>query len=373
VRILWVSHTAWEVPQRAHLFCRALAEHHDVHVAESTAGFAGPLDYLSRGYLRNLTYRTYRDGQIKIHHIPRFSPALFAPPLRRLNNSIFARLAARIIRRERIDCVVGTFPLPPPSAPRLVFDSFDANAAYWRSANRAGGYANEIALTEYRYLQEADAVVAASSVLADKARALGAQGQVHHIPNGVDLRRFDGLDPEPVRRGLAGDGTLVGSLANYDQPQELDRILDAAKLLAGADVTFLIAGRGSALRHARRRVVQEDIANVRFMGFVPPDRAPALISAFDVGLCAYARSPMDDARTPMRLLMYAAAGLPTVCTDLEEVRRMSFDNVSLVADDAASLADGVLHASELPRARPSQVAAYDLPGLVARYEAVIRG
>jgi glycosyltransferase involved in cell wall biosynthesis len=215
--------------------------------------------------------------------------------------------------------------------------------------------------------------VAASSVLADKARALGARGEVHHIPNGVDLRRFDGLDPAPVRRQLGASGKLVGSLANYDQTQELDRLLDAAKLLARADMTFLIAGRGSALRHARGRVARERITNVRFRGFVPSEQAPALISAFDIGMCAYARTPMDDARTPMRLLMYAAAGLPTVCTDLEEVRRMRFGNVVLVQDDAPSLAGGLEAAMSLPRARPPEVRAYDLPGLVARYEAVLRG
>ena len=75
----------------------------------------------------------------------------------------------------------------------------------------------------------------------------------------------------------------------------------------------------------------------------------------------------------MRLLMYAAAGLPTVWTDLEEVRRMRFDNVVLVGDDPRSLVEGVSRARAYPPGRPPQGEAYDLPDLVARYESVLRG
>ena len=76
MRILWVSHTAWDVPQRAHPFCRALADRHEVHVAEPVTGSTSMSDYLSRRYLRGLTYGAYRDGRIVVHRIPRFSPAL---------------------------------------------------------------------------------------------------------------------------------------------------------------------------------------------------------------------------------------------------------------------------------------------------------
>jgi glycosyltransferase involved in cell wall biosynthesis len=373
MRLLWVSHTAWDVPQRAHPFCRALADRHEVHVAESLGGSTSVSDYLTRHYLRGLRYARYRDGRIVIHRIPRFSPALHVAPLRRLNTRIFRRYVERLVEHHRIECVVGTFHLPPIDGPRLIFDSFDANAAYWRHLDRAKGYANEIALTEYRYLQEADAVVAASSVLADKARALIPRGPVYHIPNGVDLRRFDGLDRVAARMQLGIDGPVIGSVANYDQASELDLVLDAARIVADRGVVFLLAGRGRALAHAMARASHERIRNVVFRGFVPPEAAPALISSFDVGLCSYRRTPMDDARTPMRLLMYAAAGLPTVCTDLDEVRRMGFANVVRVNDDPEAIATGVLAALDMPRVRPPQIEHYDLDRLVARYEAVLLG
>jgi glycosyltransferase involved in cell wall biosynthesis len=373
MKILWIPHTAWHIPQRAELFCRALAERHEVHVANCVADFTSPRDYLSLRYLRNFAYRRCRDGNITIHRIPRISPALFVPALRHLNTAIFSRLARYIIERYRIDVVVSTYQLPPPKAPRLVFDLFDDNVAYWHSFGRVPGYADEIAQIESAYLQKADAVVVASSVLADKARALGARGPIYHIPNGVDLCLFQQADGARVRAQLGVKGQLVGSVANYDKQAELDKVLDAAKMLMGDDITFLIAGRGIALRPGSQRAQHEGLSNVLFRGYVSLAEAPGLISALDVGLCSYTKSAMDDARSPMRLLMYAAAGVPAVCTDLEEVRRMRFPNVVLVEDNAQSLAEGIKRALQLPRGQPPQIDAYDLRRLVAQYEAILRG
>jgi glycosyltransferase involved in cell wall biosynthesis len=210
-------------------------------------------------------------------------------------------------------------------------------------------------------------------VLVDKARALGAHGPIYHIPNGVDLCLFQKVNGAEIREELFIHGKLVGSLANYDRPTELDKVIDAAKKLADSGIVFLIAGRGTAIRSAIQRAEREGITNVVFRGYVSPPDAPAFINAFDVGLCSYLKSAMDDARSPMRLLMYAAAGLPTVCTNLEEVRRMHFPNVVLVEDDAPSLIEGVERALQLPRARPPQIEMYDLRNLVEQYEAVLRG
>ena len=342
-------------------------------MTEWVADFNSFNDYLSLRYLQNFTYHAYRDGNITVHRVPRFSPALFVPALRHLNTAVFSRIADRIIRHYRIDVVVGTFPLPAPQAPRLVFDLFDDNVSYWQSVGRAPGYAAEIAHIESAYLQKADVVVAASTVLADKARTLGARGQICHIPNGVDLCLFDGLDGAKARSELGIRGKLVGSIANYDRATELDKVVDAAKLLAGKEIVLIIAGRGAAMRSAKQRAEREGVTNLIFRGYVPPAEAPGLVSAFDVGLCTYTRTPMDDARSPMRLLMYAAAGLPTVCTNLEEVRRMQFSNVVLAEDDPRSLAEAIQSALELPRLRPPQIKSYDLPRLVEQYEAVLHG
>lgn len=79
--------------------------------------------------------------------------------------------------------------IPPPSVPRLIFDLFDDSISNWRAQGKMA-YADEIEQTERRYLERANVVVAASSVLADRAQAVNLAIDVHWIPNGVDLTLF---------------------------------------------------------------------------------------------------------------------------------------------------------------------------------------
>jgi glycosyltransferase involved in cell wall biosynthesis len=369
MRILWLPHAGWHIPQRAHLFCRSLAERHTVHVTDWVADFASLRDCLSYRYLRNFSYRRYSDGPITVHGVPRIAPALFHRSIRSINTAIFATLVRHLIKRYRIDVVVGTFVLPPQPAPRLVFDLFDENVAAWRQMGHA--YADEIALTERMYLHLADAVVASSSVLADKARQVRQDDTIHIIPNGVDVERFARADGTRFRQQWNIRGALVGSVANHDKMEELERILGAAELLTKEEMTFLIAGRGAAMAKAQQQAQQRGLSNVIFQGFVPPDEVADLIAALDVGLCPYDQSAMDDARSSMRLLAYTAAGVPTVCTALEEVRRSNFPNVILVDESARALADGIRQAQQQPRLHVPQIAEFDTKRLVAAYEAVL--
>jgi glycosyltransferase involved in cell wall biosynthesis len=372
MRILWIPHTGWHIPQRAHHFCQSLSERHEIHVTDLVADFTGLGDYLSPRYARNFLYRRYRDGAIHVHGVPRISPALFSDRLRQFNNRLFNGLVRWLIRRYRIDVVVGSFVVAPPQAPRLVFDLFDENVAAWRAAGFRS-YADEIDQIETLYLRTADAVVVAGAVLAEKARATRLAGPLYIIPNGVHVARFGSQGRAETRAALGLKGIVAGSVGNHDRAEELDRLLEVARLLAAEALTVVIAGRGAALGAARQRAERERISNVRFLDYIPLANLPGLLAALDVGLCPYTSSPMDDARCPMRLLAYCAAGLPTVCTDLEEVRRMAFPNVLLVNDTAAALAAGVQQARTMGRARPATIERYDLRRLAAHYEAVCTG
>jgi hypothetical protein len=373
VNVLWIPHTSWATPQRAHTFCRELVKHHTVHVTDWVADFRSPGDYLSRQYLRNFLYRRSQDAAIVVHGIPRISPALFVPALRRLNAAVFARYLRRIIAAERIDVVVGTFVAPPPEAPRLVFDVFDDNVGYWQTYGPVKGYAADIATTEAAYLRRADAVVAVSSVLADHLVEAGYDGPLAIIPNGVRLGDFD-QEPSPtLRQELGLRGRVIGLIGNHNRLYELEKVLDVAERLSGADLTFLIVGRGAAVEPARKLAQQKRLSNVRFVGFVPPARVTAYFALVDVGLCPYKQTASAHASCPMRLMSYLAAGSSVVCTDLEEVRRMRFPNVVLVGDSPEEMTRGIVEVLGRPRQRPAILREYDVDTLVDRYERVLLG
>jgi hypothetical protein len=97
------------------------------------------------------------------------------------------------------------------------------------------------------------------------------------------------------------------------------------------------------------------------------------MSALDVGLCAYQKSEMDDARSPMRLFSYLAAGTPAVCTDLTSVRELDMENVVLVHDTPECVVEGIRQALPGARERPRSLCKFDLPHLVNQYEQVLAG
>ena len=363
---------SWRTPQRASVFCRALSETHEVHVTDWDAEYHSLRDYASRRYIRNFSYRINRDGKITVHGIPRISPALFWPVLRRFNSAVFSFLTERMIKQFQIDVVVGTFVARPPRGPRLIFDVFDDNAAYWSKYGIHKEYAHEIEESESQYYQAADAVVVASSVLADRAGEKTSR-PIYLIPNGVDTARFRHANGRGIRAQWDASGCIVGVLGNHNRPEELRVLLEVASILAEENYTFIVAGRGSAIPESMKRARKIGLTKIIFIGGVPLENAPDFVAAFDIGLCLYSRSRADDARSPMRLLMYTAAGLPTVCTNLEEVRRMQFPNVITVEDDPQSFVDGIRRAQQFPRAIPKQIEMYDLSKLTAQYEQVLKG
>ena len=274
MNILWIPHTGWHIPQRAHLFCRALAERHTVHVTDWVADFTRPADFLSRRYLRNFFYRRYRDGKITVHGVPRLAPALFSPTLRRLNARLFEKLAARLIAEHSIDVVVGAFVCPPPRAPRLVFDWFDDNPAYWRFHEHNPTYADEIEAVESAYFQTADVVVTVSQVLYERAlviRQNRPSAAVHWIPNGVDLARYRQADGARIRQrlGLENRQKVIGLVSALGKFSGLLRLFEAFALLDRPDVWLLVIGSGELWQTGVRWVQARGWKRVLFTGRVP--------------------------------------------------------------------------------------------------------
>jgi glycosyltransferase involved in cell wall biosynthesis len=276
------------------------------------------------------------------------------------------------MRSARIDVAVGTFVAPPPDIDRLVFDVFDDNVGYSR-INRTTTIADEIQAVEQDYLRRADAVVAASSVLRDRVRSDGYVGPLTLIPNGVHLDAFSAAAGRRTRDALGLTSPVVGLVGNHDKWIELEKVLEVARLLSDTPATFLIVGRGSALKRAAQAAHAARRDNVRFVGFVPPTRVSDYFSAIDVGLCPYSKNTAADAASPLRLLSHSAAGSAVVCTDLEEVRRMGFPNVILVGDSAADIARGIREALGRTHQQPPQIVDYDIRALARRYERVLLG
>ena len=264
--------------------------------------------------------------------------------------------------------MVGTFVCPPPRAGRLIFDLFDDNSSYWLEYRKNKSYAEEIEAVEREYVDKADKIVAASSVLAEKMQ----RGRVHLIPNGVDLEKFKRADGKKVRDELDLEGVVAGFISAFSDFSGLLKLVKSSELL-NEDVTFLIVGEGPLVSGAKKYVLRKNIRNFIFTGSVNFNEIHNYFKAIDIGLIPFDKKRFTDSACPIKLLEYTAAGKPVVATELEEIKRMNFSNVILVKDSVVSLADGIRRALESRIKIPRGIAKYDIDRLARKYERVILG
>jgi putative colanic acid biosynthesis glycosyltransferase WcaI len=98
---------------------------------------------------------------------------------------------------------------------------------------------------------------------------------------------------------------------NMGQKQGLDTVLDAALLLRGGGIRFVLAGDGNDRARLAARKDRENIQNVSFLGLQAPGRYEAMLRAADV-LLVNQRASVADMSLPSKLASYFAAGRPIV-------------------------------------------------------------
>lgn len=373
MKILWIPHTAWYIPQRANLFCHKLSERHEIHVTDWDGNFSKLSDFFSVHYIGNFCYRFYRDKNVNVHGIPRISPTIMSASLRRLNQRIFSKYIQKIVDEYSINTVVGTFVAPPPKAGRVIFDLFDDNVAYWRRFGRGSTYADEIEAVELEYMATADAIIASSTALVEKAKRIAPNTPIYLIPNGIDISQYKKADGHKFRSHFQISGKLIGNVGNHDKRNEMEFMLNIAALMRNEPLTFLIAGRGNQLEWTQKQAKRLGLTNIRFYGAIPFDNLPDVMNALDVGLCPYEKTEGADASSPMRLVSYLASKVPVVCTDLKSVRTLKMENVVLVSDTPEAFVKGIRKALTLPRMMPKKLMELNLPQLAEKYERALSG
>ncbi len=174
-------------------------------------------------------------------------------------------------------------------------------------------------------------------------------------PDGVDLESFAHLPPHPKAKAhwsLPTDRPViayVGSLkTGHDLPKGVEELIDAAAILQMQGVRALVwivggpAGDVSRLQTlASAKGLGQDA--IRFEGPVPSASVPLAMAAADLGVFPAPDSadPFFQRDTsPLKLLEYMAAGIPTVCADLPPIHDLADESVTRFCrpGDAADLA-----------------------------------
>jgi colanic acid biosynthesis glycosyl transferase WcaI len=134
---------------------------------------------------------------------------------------------------------------------------------------------------------------------------------VHVIPNFVDTEAIVPADRLTRYRAELGLGTepIVLYAGNVGFSQSLDLIVAAARELD--DVTFLINGDGAA--RTALEAEASGLANVRFAGFIAPDRLGELLATGDVHVVPL-KAGLGRVSVPSKTYSIMAAARPVVAS-----------------------------------------------------------
>jgi glycosyltransferase involved in cell wall biosynthesis len=224
-------------------------------------------------------------------------------------------------------------------------DDFSALPHWWHQSGA-------LLAREAETCREADIVVCTARKLVETRRQYNAN--IHFVPNAANVELFaastasETAVPEDIARLPK---PVVGVFGVIDFRTDAGVLARIARERPGWSVAIVGLVKGDIdLRELR------SLPNVHIFGKKPTDELPGYLKAMDVALIAYAMIDYNHHVFPLKLYDYLAAGRPIVASDLEELRPLASEHMSIArsADDWVSLIEAALSSNTPERARARQ-------------------
>ncbi|HET7397100.1 MAG TPA: glycosyltransferase [Intrasporangium sp.] len=228
----------------------------------------------------------------------------------------------------------------------------------WEDTER---FAEQVGL-ETLVATEADVVLAITTQTRDELLRRGVDPErIRLAPNAVDPAEFVPLPKDvayAARRKVRTDVPVIGFAGSMVPYEGLATLVDAAAILRDRGIGFQVglAGSGSAEPELKARVAELGLdAHVRFLGRVPAEEMPRVLSLFDIMPCPRLSLPVTEMVSPLKPLEALSSSKAVVLSDVaphidiagpDEERALLFP-----AGDAEALADVLARLIEDPRLR----------------------
>ena len=173
---------------------------------------------------------------------------------------------------------------------------------------------------DYAY-RHADRVVSMLPKVREYMMSRGlAPEKLHFVPNGIDPGEWLTNSPDlsddlgSTLGALRAQGiALLGYAGTHGVSNALDNMLDAAKLMQGEKVAFVLVGGGPSKASLQERASREKLDNTYFFDPVEKSRVPSLLSYFDIAYIGWHRHPLYRfGIAPNKLMDYMMAARPVL-------------------------------------------------------------
>lgn len=211
------------------------------------------------------------------------------------------------------------------SGARLVFELHDV----WpQSLIEAGGlhplhpFVLLTAVAERVVYRSADRVISMLPAIHDHCSSLGYDlNKVSVVSNGVDMSDWTAPDQSIIPRAIndviesaqSQKKRVVCYTGAHGVPNDLDNLLDAAKLLADTPVTFLLIGDGHHKVQLTEKVKRDYLENVHMFGSVSKTLIPSILEACDIAFIGAKKQPLyKHGISPNKLMDYMMSSTPII-------------------------------------------------------------
>jgi len=272
-----------------------------------------------------------------------YSPLLLPFPYSKLslfiNKIIFNKSISRWTSAAKFNNPVVISFLPTPLIQNAIKNIVPILSVYYCANNMAESSisANQVSSHEDKFFSNVDIVFTAACVIQEYASKFSEK--VFYFPPGIDFDKFDIALKSSVN--IPDDlndisGPIVGYIGT------LGRVLDQNIICAIADqctnfTIVLIGPKYTNINELEKR------KNIVLLGARPHDQLPYYIKRFDVGIVPYVCNEFTEGVYPSKLNEYLAMGIPSVSTNLREVRESAnnFAKVAIIADSVQEFVDAV--------------------------------
>ncbi len=202
---------------------------------------------------------------------------------------------------------------------------------------------------EVTRFSSAEAIVVVSSYLKSYLADRGVNSDKILVnQNGVDIETVDLIGVNDVKEeyGIPTDAFVVGYIGGMETFRRLPEVIGYfAKLRTNGndDLYFMIVGDGKDMPAVKAAIeADKDILgdSVMLAGWKSQSELPKFLKTFDLAIFPFT----NDYCSPLKLLEYLGAGIPTIGPDTSAVREVFEDGVHLrlVKQDGSNFVSSVL-------------------------------
>lgn len=173
---------------------------------------------------------------------------------------------------------------------------------------------------DYAY-SHADVVVSMLPEVREHMESHGmAPNKLHIVPNGIAPAEWlaDSPDLQNATKKLLSaiknqSQSIIGYAGTHGISNALDTFINAAKLMQGENVAFVLVGGGQDKTILQQQAQSENLQNIYFIDPVKKEQIPALLQWFDVAYIGWRRQPLYRfGIAPNKLMDYMMAARPVL-------------------------------------------------------------